>query len=62
MVVPAALSGIVASGLLALARAVGETMIVTIAAGGITQPVRTTPWKAMQTMTAYIMQVMRGDV
>lgn len=60
VVIPAALSGIVASGLLALARAVGETMIVTIAAGGIPN-LSYNPLEAMQTMTAYIMQVATGD-
>ena len=60
VVVPAALSGIVAAGLLALARAVGETMIVTIAAGGIPN-LSYNPFDAMQTMTAFIMQVATGD-
>ena len=60
VVVPAALSGIVAAGLLALARAVGETMIVTIAAGGIPN-LSYNPFEAMQTMTAYIMVVAMGD-
>ena len=60
VVVPAALSGIVAAGLLALARAVGETMIVTIAAGGIPN-LSGNPLEAMQAMTAYIMEVATGD-
>ncbi len=60
VVVPAALSGIVAAGLLALARAVGETMIVTIAAGGIPN-LSYNPLEAMQTMTGYIMVVATGD-
>lgn len=60
IVVPAALSGIVASGLLALSRAVGETMIVTIASGGIPN-LSWDPLAAMQTMTAYIMEVAMGD-
>ena len=60
VVAPAALSGIVAAGLLALARAVGETMIVTIAAGGIPN-LSANPLQAMQAMTAYIMQVATGD-
>ena len=60
VVVPAALSGIMASGLLALARAVGETMIVTIAAGGIPN-LSINPVEAMQAMTAYIMEVAMGD-
>ncbi len=60
VVVPAALSGIVASGLLALARAVGETMIVFIAAGGIAN-LSYDPFLAMQTMTAFIAEVTFGD-
>ena len=60
VVVPAALSGIVAAALLAFARAVGETMIVTIAAGGISN-LSLNPLEAMQTMTAFIMQVSTGD-
>lgn len=60
VVLPAALSGIVSSGLLALARAVGETMIVTIAAGGIPN-LSVNPVEAMQAMTAYIMEVAMGD-
>ena len=60
VVVPAALSGIVAASLLALARAVGETMIVTIAAGGIPN-LAWNPLEAMQAMTAYIMEVAVGD-
>ena len=60
VVVPAALSGIMASGLLALARAVGETMIVTIAAGGVPN-LSINPVEAMQAMTAYIMEVAMGD-
>lgn len=58
--VPAALSGIVASFILAMARAVGETMIVSIAAGN--SPVlEFNPLEGMQTMTAYIVQVSLGD-
>lgn len=61
VVVPAALSGIGASVILALSRAVGETMIVTIAAG---QEPRLTfdPRVPIETMTAYIVQVSLGDV
>jgi len=60
VVVPAALSGIVASFLLAVSRAVGETMIVAIAAG---QSPRLTlnPLVPIETMTAYIVQVSLGD-
>ena len=60
VVVPAALSGIMAAGLLALARAVGETMIVTIAAGNIPS-LSWNPFDAMQTMTAFIIDMVRGD-
>lgn len=60
VVLPAALSGVVAAGLLALARAIGETMIVTIAAGGIPN-LSANPLEAMQAMTAYIMEVAMGD-
>lgn len=58
--VPAALSGIVASVVLAISRAIGETMIVSLAAGS-------TPrfdgdfTGSIQTMTAYIVQVSKGD-
>ncbi len=60
VVVPAALSGIAASFLLAVSRAVGETMIVAIAAGQ--QPRLTlNPLVPIETMTAYIVQVSLGD-
>ena len=61
IVVPAAISGIIASFVLASSRAVGETMIVLIAAGG--QPNWTwNPLEAMQTMTAFIAATAQGDV
>ncbi len=60
VVVPAALSGIVASFVLALSRAVGETMAVTIAAGA-TPRLTLNPLESIQTMTAYIVQVSLGD-
>jgi phosphate transport system permease protein len=60
VVVPAAISAIIASFVLAISRAIGETMIVTIASGSsknftfdITQ--------SMQTMTAYIVEFTSGD-
>lgn len=60
VVLPAAISGIVAAFVLAISRAIGETMIVTIASGSaknftmnVTQP--------MQTMTAYIVEFTSGD-
>lgn len=59
--VPAASSGIVVSIILAISRAVGETMIVAIAAG---QQPRLTfdPTVPIETITAYIVQVSLGDV
>jgi phosphate transport system permease protein len=61
VVVPAALSGIVASVILAVSRAIGETMIVSIAAGSRSQ-VAKDPLQGAQAMTAYIVQVFSGDV
>ena len=60
VVVPAALSGIMASFLLAITRAVGETMIVALAAGGLAQ-MAYDPTGPAQTMTAYMVQIFLGD-
>ncbi|MGZ5372482.1 MAG: phosphate ABC transporter permease subunit PstC [Aeromicrobium sp.] len=60
VVVPAALSGIVASFVLGISRAVGETMIVLVAAGG-TPNLSFNPTEAMQTMTAFIASAGIGD-
>jgi phosphate transport system permease protein len=60
VVVPAALSGIVAAILLAIARVVGETMIVAIAAGS-TPNLTLSPLESIQTMTGYMLQVGLGD-
>ncbi|HYG19291.1 MAG TPA: phosphate ABC transporter permease subunit PstC [Ohtaekwangia sp.] len=61
VVVPAASSGILVSVILAIARAIGETMVVAIAAGQ--QPTLTLdPRDAVETITAYIVQVSMGDV
>jgi phosphate transport system permease protein len=60
VVVPAALSGIVASFVLGISRAVGETMIVLIAAGG-TPNFTIDPTEGMQTMTAFIAAAGLGD-
>ncbi|MEV5030181.1 phosphate ABC transporter permease subunit PstC [Paenibacillus sp. LPE1-1-1.1] len=60
IVVPAAFSGIVASAVLAFSRAIGETMIVTVAAGS-TPNMTANPLDSIQTMTAYIVQVSLGD-
>jgi phosphate transport system permease protein len=60
VVVPAAFSGITAAFILAASRAIGETMIVAIAAGQ--QPRLTAnPFVPVETMTAYIVQVSLGD-
>jgi phosphate transport system permease protein len=60
VVVPAAFSGITAASILAVSRAIGETMIVAIAAGQ--QPRLTgSPLVPIETMTAYIVQVSLGD-
>jgi phosphate transport system permease protein len=61
VVVPAAASGIFASFILAISRAIGETMAVTLAAG---QRPRITwnPFESVQTMTAYIVDISLGDL
>ncbi|MFB6232140.1 MAG: phosphate ABC transporter permease subunit PstC [Salinibacter sp.] len=58
--VPAAFSGIMASFILAVSRAIGETMIVTLAAGA-TPKMTLDPRESIQTMTAFIVQVSKGD-
>lgn len=60
VVLPAALSGVTASFVLALSRAIGETMVVVIAAGSIAQ-LTADPREPMQTMTAFIAQAASGD-
>jgi len=60
VVFPAAISGIAASIVLALSRAVGETMIVAIAAGGQARIV-TGPLEQGQTMTGFIANAALGD-
>lgn len=61
VMVPAASSGIIVSIILAISRALGETMIVAIAAGQ--QPNLTlNPLKSVETITTYIVQVSMGDV
>ncbi len=61
VVVPAAMSGIIASFVLAISRIVGETMIVLIAAGGQPQ-LSLDPREQIQTMTAFIGATGQGDV
>jgi phosphate transport system permease protein len=61
VVVPAALSGIAAAFILAVSRAVGETMIVSIAAGA--GPAFTlNPFRAAETMTGHIVRISGGDL
>ncbi len=60
IVLPAAMSGVVAAVLLALARAIGETMAVTLAAG-MTPNLTLNPFVSVQTLTAYMVQVSLGD-
>jgi phosphate transport system permease protein len=60
VVTPAALSGIVAAVILGIGRAIGETMIVAIAAGNLPQ-LTASPFEQIQTMTAYIVQAVRGE-
>jgi phosphate transport system permease protein len=60
VVVPAAFPGIIASFILAMSRAIGETMLVTIAAGQMPN-LTLNPMEAVETMTAYIVQISLGD-
>ena len=66
VVVPAAISGIASSFILALSRAIGETMIVTIAAGASSQlafPFEAGAWlQSMETMTAAMVNIGKSDV
>jgi phosphate transport system permease protein len=60
VVIPAGMPGVLASFVLALSRAFGETMVVTIAAGN-SPNLGLNPLESVQTMTAYIVQVGLGD-
>ena len=60
VVLPAAMSGVIASIILAFSRAIGETMAVTLAAGA-TPKLTMNFLESIQTMTAYIVQVSLGD-
>ncbi|MFT7668282.1 MAG: phosphate transport system permease protein [Planctomycetota bacterium] len=60
IVFPAALSGVLSGYVLAIGRAIGETMIVTMAAGA-TPNLTLNPLESVQTMTGYIVQVSMGD-
>lgn len=61
VVVPGALSGIIASFVLAISRAIGETMIVAIAAGA-TPKITLNPLTSVQTMTGYMVSISMGDI
>ncbi|RMF32286.1 MAG: phosphate ABC transporter permease subunit PstC [Bacteroidetes bacterium] len=61
VLVPAASSGIIVSIILAMSRAVGETMIVAIAAGQMPN-LTANPLETVETITSYIVQVSLGDV
>lgn len=61
VVIPAALSGIAASFILAISRSVGETMVVALAAGA-TPSMTLNPLESVQTMTGYIANISMGDV
>jgi phosphate transport system permease protein len=60
VVLPAGLSGVFASFILAISRAVGETMAVVLAAGQLPQ-ISPSPLKGVETMTTYIVGVITGD-
>ena len=60
IVLPAAVSGIFAAYILAVSRAIGETMAVTIAAG-FTPQIALSPFVEIQTMTAYMVDAVRGE-
>ena len=61
IMIPAGFSGIIASFVLAISRAFGETMAVTLAAGA-TPKIALNPLEGIQTMTAYIAQRVGGDL
>jgi len=61
VVIPAALSGLSATFLLALSRAIGETMIVALAAGAGPK-LTANPFEAAETITGYIVRISGGDV
>lgn len=62
VVFPAAISGIVASMVLGISRAIGETMVVLLAAGAGTRDLTFNPWGSVQTITAYIGSTATGDI
>lgn len=61
VVLPAAISGVIAACILGISRAVGETMIVKLAAGN--QPVMSAnPLDSMETITGFIVRISQGDL
>jgi phosphate transport system permease protein len=62
VVFPAAISGVVAAIVLGISRAIGETMIVTIAGGLISDQLDFNPLHSIMTMTAFIANVSQGDI
>jgi len=60
VIIPSAFSGIAAAFIIGISRAIGETMVVAIAAGGMPN-LTANPLEPVQTLTAYIVQVSRGD-
>jgi phosphate transport system permease protein len=62
VVLPAAMSGIVAAVVLGISRAIGETMIVTVAGGLVSNDVDFNPLHGAATMTAYIASIASGDI
>jgi phosphate transport system permease protein len=62
VVFPAAISGIIAAVVLGASRAVGETMVVLMAAGAGTRDLTFNPWGSIQTSTAYIGSTATGDI
>ncbi|SHH02170.1 phosphate ABC transporter permease subunit PstC [Tepidibacter thalassicus] len=60
VILPASISGIISSFILAISRAIGETMIVALAAGS-TPKFTLNPLESIQTMTGFIVQVSQGD-
>lgn len=61
IVIPGSISGIISSFILAISRAIGETMIVAIAAG-FKPSLTLNPLKSVQTITGYMVNVAMGDV
>ncbi|AGH95701.1 phosphate ABC transporter permease subunit PstC [Pseudobdellovibrio exovorus] len=61
VIVPSAFSGIASAYVLGISRALGETMVVAIAAG-LQPKISLNPFESTQTLTAYIVQVSQGDL